>query len=186
MHEHFAAETLAQRLGVAIRRAEESEARAIAELHIRAWQWAYRGHIPDGVLDRLPEGLERRTEQWRQILAKRAEQRVWVAETEGRIVGFAHTRHPDPGPDLGGNAAEIGAIYLEAEWAGKGVGRALFSQAVEDLRMRGYEMCFLWVLESNARARRFYERAGFAPDGAAKVELRKDFELREIRYRRAL
>ena len=41
------------------------------------------------------------------------------------------------------------------------------------------------MLEANARARRFYERAGFAPDGARHVLDDLD-GVTEIRYRRAL
>jgi RimJ/RimL family protein N-acetyltransferase len=44
----------------------------------------------------------------------------------------------------------------------------------------------LWVLDSNARARRFYEAAGFRPDGAVKVDDSHGFVLRELRYRRQL
>lgn len=42
------------------------------------------------------------------------------------------------------------------------------------------------VLDTNARARRFYEAAGFAPDGGVKVDDRGEFQLREVRYRRGL
>jgi hypothetical protein len=42
------------------------------------------------------------------------------------------------------------------------------------------------VLETNARARRFYEIAGWMADGGTKVEHRGEVELREIRYRRTL
>lgn len=173
----------AQQIGIKIRRADESDARAVAELHIRAWQWAYRGQIPAWYLDRLSEDVENRTQQWQRALSNRSEHRVWVAEARTRIVGFAHTAPPDPGPDAGPNPAEVGAIYLEADWAGKGVGRVLFAQAVEDLGLRGYDSAILWVLDSNARARRFYEIAGFKPDGATKIEQRQGFELRELRYR---
>jgi hypothetical protein len=40
----------------------------------------------------------------------------------------------------------------------------------------------LWVLEGNAQARRFYERRGWSPDGAA----REAFGVLELRYRRAI
>ncbi|WP_430787700.1 hypothetical protein [Actinoplanes sp. G11-F43] len=42
----------------------------------------------------------------------------------------------------------------------------------------------LWVLESNARARRFYEAAGWVPDGAVKVDSSRGFPMREVRCRR--
>ena len=49
----------------------------------------------------------------------------------------------------------------------------------------GYASITLWVLEANARARRFYARAGFTPDGAR--HLLDDLGgVAEIRYRRTL
>jgi hypothetical protein len=42
------------------------------------------------------------------------------------------------------------------------------------------------VLDSNARARRFYEAAGFSPDGGVKVDATRGFPLTEVRYRRPL
>ena len=53
------------------------------------------------------------------------------------------------------------------------------------VKMAGYTCITLWVLEANARARRFYHRAGFAPDGARHV-LDDLGGVTEIRYRRAL
>jgi RimJ/RimL family protein N-acetyltransferase len=49
----------------------------------------------------------------------------------------------------------------------------------------GYRDIVLWVLEENARARRFYERAGYSADGATNVLDRLGGVL-EVRYRRAL
>ena len=49
----------------------------------------------------------------------------------------------------------------------------------------GYSSIALWVLRDNRRARRFYERAGFAPDGATNVLTRLSSVI-ELRYRRSL
>jgi hypothetical protein len=46
-----------------------------------------------------------------------------------------------------------------------------------------YKLVTLWVLDTNTRARRFYEIAGFRSDGAVKVDDRDGFRLREVRYR---
>ena len=53
------------------------------------------------------------------------------------------------------------------------------------VRAAGYACITLWVLEANARARRFYQRAGFAPDGARHV-LDDLGGVTEVRYRRTL
>jgi len=49
----------------------------------------------------------------------------------------------------------------------------------------GYQCITLWVLRDNARASRFYGRAGFAPDGASHV-LDGLGGVTEVRYLRAL
>jgi RimJ/RimL family protein N-acetyltransferase len=62
----------------------------------------------------------------------------------------------------------------------------LIAATVANLTGTGYRDATLWVLVDNARARRFYSRAGWAQDGAAKTDDRDGFPLFEVRYRRAL
>lgn len=169
-----------------IRPATLADVPALAEVHVRSWQWAYRGQLPDEYLDRMPDTLEQRIEARRAELAHLPpEHRWWVVEWDGQLVGFAITEpgRDDDAPPLTG---EVRAIYLAQAAAGKGIGRALFAHAVADLRARGYQRAPLWVLESNARARRFYEVAGWRPDGARKTEERPGALLREVRYAIAL
>ena len=45
----------------------------------------------------------------------------------------------------------------------------LTDAALDGLRTAGYRRVVLWTLTENARARRFYDKAGFAPDGAINV-----------------
>jgi GNAT superfamily N-acetyltransferase len=81
--------------------------------------------------------------------------------------------------------AELYALYVHpAQWS-TGIGGALMDQVLAKVRAAGYPSITLWVLEANTRARRFYARAGFAPDGAR--HLLDDLGgVIEIRYRRAL
>jgi L-amino acid N-acyltransferase YncA len=170
----------------AIRRAVETDAPAIAYIHVRGWQRAYRGHLPDAFLDGLTATVDRRESAWRDFVARSSaegsQERVWVAETAGRVVGFASTG-PCRDADAAPGTAEVYAIYLEPDLVGTGMGRSLFAHASEDLRRRGYQAATLWVLEGNARARRFYEAAGWRADGVTKIEQRPDFALHEVRYR---
>lgn len=168
-----------------IRPAVLDDAPALAEVHVRSWQWAYRGQLPDEFLDGMSETLERRIAYRRNYLEHLPpEERWWVAEQAGKVVGFAVTAPSDE--DAAPGTAEVGLIYLLQEAAGKGIGRALFAHAVEDLRARGYQQAILWVLETNTRARRFYEAAGWRPDGGRKTEERPGAVLHEIRYRLTL
>jgi GNAT superfamily N-acetyltransferase len=69
---------------------------------------------------------------------------------------------------------------------GHGYGRALFTSAVRGLKGAGFSDATLWVLATNDQARRFYEIAGWRPDGAIKVEECGQVLLNEARYRRVI
>jgi GNAT superfamily N-acetyltransferase len=168
---------------VTVRRATERDAPVLASLHVRAWQWAYRGQLPDAFLDDLTATLPRR-EAWRREMLARppGEERTWVADTDAGVVGFADTG-PSRDADVGRDTAELSTLYLDPQVVGTGVGRVLLHDAVADLRQRGYRAAVLWVLETNVRACRFYEIAGWRSDGTAKIEHRSGVELREMRYR---
>jgi ribosomal protein S18 acetylase RimI-like enzyme len=163
-----------------IREAVPKDARAIAEIHVRSWQAAYRGQLTDDYLDALT--VDDRLEQHRRSLEEpRAGWKTGVADDEGPV-GFAVTG-PSEDADAGERTAELYAIYLDPEQMGTGLGRRLFEHAVEDLRSRRFDTVTLWVLETNERARRFYEVAGWKHDGTVTSE-RVDCEMRPtVRYR---
>jgi ribosomal protein S18 acetylase RimI-like enzyme len=170
---------------VTLRVADVKDAPALADLHIRGWQWAYQGQMPDTYLDGLSASLEQRMVWWQSVLsAAQSEGRTWVAEVGVRLVGFAGTG-PNPDADAAGRAAELYAIYLDQASVGRGIGRILHAQALSDLRQRGYETAGLWVLATNQRARRFYEAAGWRLEqGKNRIERLPDgYELHEVRYR---
>jgi ribosomal protein S18 acetylase RimI-like enzyme len=171
---------------VAVRRAEPADAARIAEIHVRSWQSSYQGLIAQDYLDGLDPADGR--DRWAESL----EQADWsrggilvIADDVGHVAGFASSdasRDEDAADDVG----EIRAIYLSPGGCGRGLGRELMSATVGHLTAVGYGQLTLWVLASNARARRFYEAAGLRPDGAAKVDDRRGLALSEIRYRRSL
>ena len=86
---------------------------------------------------------------------------------------------------LAGQVGEVYALYVAPDWWSTGTGRSLMSCAVAALTEAGYGRAVLWVLEANARARRFYEKAGWAPDGASNT-LDGLGGVVEVRYTRPL
>jgi ribosomal protein S18 acetylase RimI-like enzyme len=86
---------------------------------------------------------------------------------------------------LAGETAELYAFYVHPGWWSTGSGRALMERVLRDTARSRFPEVVLWVLEKNARARRFYERAGFCPDGAVNVLVGLG-GVPEVRYRRAL
>lgn len=107
-----------------------------------------------------------------------------VAVDGDRVVGFVTFGPLEPVEDP--TVGELYAIYLDPDHWGHGDGRALMSAAERGLRDNGYAAATLWVLETNARARRFYEIAGWSADGGRRTEHRGEIELREVRYSRGL
>ena len=163
-----------------VRTAQAADAPKIAHVHVATWRTAYRGQIPDSVLDALD--VEHRTAFWRERIT-RARGSVFVAE-DGDIVGFcdlAPSRDKDAEPQA---VAEIVAIYILPEYWRKGAGRMLCGRALAEARRCGYGVVTLWVLASNDSARHFYEAMGFRPDGVVKTEKTTDgSDLHEVRFR---
>jgi ribosomal protein S18 acetylase RimI-like enzyme len=163
-----------------IRLAQVDDAPGIATVHVKTWQHSYRGQIPDDFLDNM--SLERRTDRWREMLAtSAAHERVLVAEMDGKIVGFCgvgHSRDADADEMVG----ELYAIYIDAQTMNHGVGSALLKIGQVYLVEQGYGRATLWVLESNIRARRFYERNGWAADGTTRTEAIANTVVPEMRY----
>jgi GNAT superfamily N-acetyltransferase len=169
-----------------IRPAVPADAGSIATVHIRSWQAAYRGQLPDRYLDELEHELPRRTEFWHAHISTPPQNtEIWVAQDPIEIVGFLAL-----GPARAMDAKMIGeiyAIYVHPRSWNQGNGQALFQHGEGRLRSMVYSQAILWVLESNARARQFYEIAGWVVDGASKTETLTDgIELREICYRKTL
>jgi ribosomal protein S18 acetylase RimI-like enzyme len=144
------------------------DAPGIACVHVRSWQAAYRGQLPDAMLDAL--SVDERTAFWRALLGEeRSRSAVIVAEVEGVIAGFA-SAGPCRDIDLGEGSGEIYALYVAPEAWSAGIGRALMEACLSALLADGFPLLSLWVIESNQRARAFYERTGWRADGARKSE----------------
>lgn len=165
-----------------VRPATVDDATAIGTIHVEAWRAAYRGLLPDDLLDGL--SVEQRVTSWRRSLTKASEgaPRPVVIEVDHSVAGFA-VAGPSRDEDAPPSTMELSALYLAPHLVGHGYGAPLLREALAPLAARGASAVTLWVLEENQRARRFYEREGFTPDGGAKVDAR--LRARELRYRRA-
>lgn len=82
--------------------------------------------------------------------AQIANGQVIVAEMGGAVVGFAAV--------VGG---ELDGLFVEPDFWGMGVGRALVEAAAHEARKRGLSLTVI----ANPAARRFYESCGFTVEG---------------------
>ena len=140
---------------VTIRRASPADAESLSELHLDCWDDAYAELVPQEILAERRMRVPERIDHWRGALERGDV--VWVAERDGTLIGFSEARPADD-PELAG-LLELRVLYVRAPWWGTTVGHHLFRRAVGD------EPSYLYVLEGNARAIRFYERQGYRADG---------------------
>jgi GNAT superfamily N-acetyltransferase len=165
-----------------VRRAGLTDARAIAEVAVAGWQTAYRGILPDDFLEGSRVGA--REAAWHEWIARDADggTPAWVAERDGRVVGFVSSGPPRD-EDVPLPAAEIYAIYVLPESWRHGLGQALLATAVAHWDARGAQTLVLWVFEANSRARAFYEAMGWRPDGGRQELALGGASAIEVRYR---
>ena len=169
-----------------VRPAAVADAAAMATLRARSWRSTYTGLLPDAVIEAVV-GSEA---DWAARLAGRiadpsSPDDFLVIEEPGRVSGIA-IWGPSGDADATPTTAQVRAIYLDPDAIGRGLGRELFGAVVSEIARRGFRSATLWVLDTNARARRFYEVAGWHVDGATKTDQRPGGVLHEVRYRYAL
>lgn len=144
--------------GEVIRTAIPVDAAKIARVHADSWRRTYRGMMSDAYLD--GDVFGERLSVWSQrMAAPRENQRVWVASAGADVLGFIcvladedprrgayvenlHVRHDAQGGGLGAALLQTAAAWTNAEQPGRGL--------------------WLWVMEANHSARRFYRRLGGA------------------------
>jgi ribosomal protein S18 acetylase RimI-like enzyme len=163
-----------------VRRARRQDARAIAELHVRAWRSAYRGLVPDELLDAL--SIEERERAWTEVLGGTDGSSFTLVAVggDGRVVGFCTARTPSRDDDASEGTAEVAATYVDPGHWRAGVGGSLLQSTLAELRRAGFRDATLWVFADNDSARAFYRAFGFEPDGR---ERRADRRARQLEVR---
>lgn len=151
---------------LAIRQADQGDADAIAELHIRSFLSAYE-HLPQ-TRRSAEKGLERRVVFWKERLG-RPETKTLIATAKEHVAGFIHLG-PSPDDDADQTTGHIFSVHVDPAQTGSGVGGQLVESALGTLTEDGYRTATLWVLRENERARRFYSRLGWRGDGVTRNE----------------
>ncbi|MGW4227955.1 N-acetyltransferase family protein [Streptomyces sp. NPDC004980] len=170
--------------GVRVRDMVLGDCAAVAEIRVRGWQRAYAGMVPQAYLDAMD--VARDAELRRHHLAAGGTQvHVVALAPDSAVTGWAcYGPCRDAGAPPG--RGELYALYAHPDRIGTGTGRALLTELTSRAAAAGFRETALWVLRDNARARRFYERAGFLPDGAEESFEAGGAMVPEVRYVRTL
>lgn len=165
-----------------LRTAVAEDALSVARVHVRSWQVAYRDLLPAEYLAGLrPKDWVSRYELG---MTDPGKPTTIVAVEGGAIVGFATVapvRHA-----VARVSGELWALYVDPQWWGRDIGRALIERARNRLREVGFHEAVLWVLAGNTRAQRFYRRDGWLDEGVRRTRSMRGVTIDEIRFRRRL
>jgi ribosomal protein S18 acetylase RimI-like enzyme len=156
--------------GLRLRRAAPGDAAALAALAARTFRETYAGklHADDDIARYVeechtPEATARR-------LADPGVALVVAEDRGGALAGYAEVRDAEApagvADEPGTTAVELGRLYVDAAWFGRGVAAALLDAAVEEARRRGAGVLWLVVWERNDRAKAFYAKHGFRRIGS--------------------
>lgn len=147
-----------------VRPAVLDDAEAIAVVHHTAWVQTYSDLLPAEHWEN--DTVERRAQRWNERLSTKASGAPSVAVVDGRVVGFAKagaTRAQDGIPPV--RSDELWSLYVLSANYGTGIGALLLDAVLPPTRPAE-----LWVADANPRARRFYEKHGFTPDGTRFID----------------
>lgn len=145
----------------AIRQAEEKDISRIAEILVFTKRVAYRPIFQNDMIS-FGEYLQVLPVAEQYSSGKEPLQNVWLYD-DGIVKGlitFAWHK----------NALEIEKLYVDWFFQGMGVGDALMAFAIQTANAKYGGNLFLWVLEKNEAAIRFYRKHGFVPTGERKPE----------------
>lgn len=160
------------------REASFEDAEAVAELHAESWRASYRGAYSDEFLDGDVE--HERARVWRERLsAPPGNQFVVIAEDADRLVGLACAY----GLEDEQWGTLLDNLHVSPGCQRRGIGGRLVAGVGEWCRAEYPDHgLYLWVLEHNRRARRFYECMGASDRGGAVFEAPGGGEIRSRRY----
>ncbi len=159
---------------------------AVAEAHLAAWQAAFRGILPDPVLDSLTEQEFVRT--WQEII-KRPNRTNLVVEVHGQVVGFVAfgpVAVSEPGEPADTATREIYGIYTHPRFWRTGTGGRLLEEALERMKREGGRTVTLWTMSDNTVSRGFYEKHGFGLSGKTRRSQRYEKEFEEVEFTRLI
>ncbi|WP_344741134.1 GNAT family N-acetyltransferase [Microlunatus spumicola] len=144
---------------VVVRPAVPDDAEALGRCHLACWREAYADLVDPACLAPFLADVDGFVERWRGRLD--GTWPVRVADAGGALVGLASVR-----PASGEAVAHLNALYVRREHWSTGLGQRLLDSVLGDAPAT------LRVFRDNARARRFYARNTFVPDGTEHEEPR--------------
>lgn len=131
----------------------------------RGWHAAYGDILSE-------ETIEAKLDEWYdptgiREYVEREDVGYFVAEADGQVLGYASGGPSDEGPDVG----FLGAIYVDPDHWGEGIGSRLLDRVEAFLADRGYDRLRFRVLAENDVGTSFYRSRGYEVVEETETEL---------------
>ncbi|WP_328328684.1 GNAT family N-acetyltransferase [Kribbella sp. NBC_00382] len=133
---------------VTLRAATAGDADAIASIWYSGWGDGHLGNVPDELV-----AIRTKESFWERVPARIPDTTVALAGDQ--VAGFVMVV-----------GDEVEQVYVSGEHRGSGIAGTLIAEAERQVKANGHDEAWLAVATGNARARRFYERSGWADAGA--------------------
>jgi ribosomal protein S18 acetylase RimI-like enzyme len=143
------------KMSVKIIKASTKDSEIISKLHALSWKTAYKGIVPQEYLDEIKYDFwVDAFQNWisNNILTV---QLLYRNETPVGCIAYGKARDENF-LEWG----EIVSIYIHPDYWRRGYGHKLLETAILDMKKRGYQNCYLWVLRENHSAQKFYPEIG--------------------------
>jgi GNAT superfamily N-acetyltransferase len=131
-----------------MRPAEPDDADAVAAIWYAGWGDGHLGHVPDELV-----AIRTKESFWTRAAERVADTTVAVVGDE--VAGFVMVV-----------GDEVEQVYVSRDHRGSGIAGVMLAEAEQQIKANGHAEAWLAVATGNARARRFYERSGWADAGA--------------------
>lgn len=147
-----------------IKNANELDLTYVATQRFRLFDEAWRGILPDSWLNKFSvESVKQNT-----IDQLKQGHKIYICFSDDNqepcgYIMFGKYRGNE------NSCGEIMSIYFYEKYRGTGVAQKLFDFAQNELK-RNYKKIYIWVLQINSRARRFYEKNGYADSGKRRIQ----------------
>ncbi len=137
-----------------VRQATDEDADRMKAIGETGWETTYAGFIDRPNREKYLASDFWSIERLRDVI-ERDDCRTLVADAGSVAVGFITIEPVDA------ETVELTRLYVNPEYRGGGVGRALWEAALAEIRTRGIRAVLVNVFGDNLQGRRFYERLGF-------------------------
>ena len=158
-----------------IRKANVSDAKAIAHIRVDGWKTAYNNLIPNSFLstldyvaeeERISNKINGNDEEFTSdILVYEEHDEVLAYAYYGKALDNLYPQYE----------GEVVALYVRPDMKGKGIGTKLMNEIKILLKKQGYSNMIVWCLKENHPSIEFYKHMG----GTVKEE--REFEIDGIK-----